>query len=97
VNQDKTGPLALKPHFKHVSIAMTDRYVGRDLELLDLVETEIQHGSAMGSTTALVILPHECGYCVYGAELARCGGSFIWRGSSARYGGGCAGAHQARS
>jgi integrase len=40
---DKTGLLALKQHFKHVSIAMTDRYVGRDLELLDLVETEKQH------------------------------------------------------
>jgi hypothetical protein len=32
---DKSGLLALKRHFKHVSIAMTDRYVGRDLELLD--------------------------------------------------------------
>jgi hypothetical protein len=41
---DKTGLLALKQHFKHVSIAMTDRYVGRDLELLELVDAEKQHG-----------------------------------------------------
>jgi integrase len=39
---DKSGLLALKQHFKHVSIAMTDRYVGRDLELLDLVASEKQ-------------------------------------------------------
>ena len=39
---DKSGLLALKQHFKHVSITMTDRYVGRDLELLDLVATEKQ-------------------------------------------------------
>src|SRR5260370_34581826 len=39
---DKTGLLALKQHFKHVSVAMTDRYVGRDLELVDLGETEKQ-------------------------------------------------------
>jgi hypothetical protein len=39
---DKSGLLALKQHFKHVSIAMTDRYIGRDLDLLDLVATEQQ-------------------------------------------------------
>lgn len=121
---DKTGLLALKQHFKHVSIAMTDRYVGRDLELLDLVETEKQHqlGQALDDLigadclagklgeqivarnkrfrgrageevrrdyvkmvleeTDLVILPHEYGYCVYRAELARCGGTWARVGLS---------------
>jgi integrase len=115
---DKTGLLALKQHFKHVSIAMTDRYIGRDLELLDLVDTERQQGiqqaldellgadclaGTLGEQivarnhrfrgragqqvrgdyirmvleeTDLVILPHEYGYCVYRAEIARCGG--VW-------------------
>jgi hypothetical protein len=117
---DKTGLLALKQHFKHVSIAMTDRYVGRDLELLDLVDIERQHGirqaldellgaDCLGGKlgeqivarnqrfrgragqqvrsdyirmvleeTDLVVLPHEYGYCVYRAEVARCGG--VWAG-----------------
>lgn len=115
---DKTGLLALKQHFKHVSIAMTDRYVGRDLELLDLVDVERQHGMTQAldellgadclagklgkqivarnqrfrgragqelrsdyiktvlGETDLVVLPHEYGYCVYRAEVARCGG--VW-------------------
>jgi integrase len=115
---DKTGLLALKQHFKHVSIAMTDRYVGRDLELLDLVDVERQRGirqaldQLLGADsqagrlgeqivarnqrfrgragqemrrdyiktvleeTDLVVLPHEYGYCVYRAEVARCGG--VW-------------------
>jgi len=115
---DKTGLLALKQHFKHVSITMTDRYVGRDLELLDLVANEQQQqiGHALDELigadrlagklgeqivarnerfrgrageevrrdyvrmildeTDLVILPHEYGYCVYRAEVARCGG--VW-------------------
>jgi integrase len=115
---EKTGLLALKQHFKHVSIAMTDRYVGRDLELLDLVDVERQHGirqaldELLGAhclagklgeqivarnqrfrgragqqvrsdysrmvleETDLVVLPHEYGYCVYRAEVARCGG--VW-------------------
>jgi len=115
---DKSGLLALKQHFKHVSITMTDRYVGRDLELLDLVATEKQQqlGHAVDELigadrlagklgeqlvarnerfrgrageevrreyvrmileeTDLVILPHEYGYCVYRAEVARCGG--VW-------------------
>jgi hypothetical protein len=114
---DKTGLLALKQHFKHVSITMTDRYVGRDLELLDLVASEKQQqlGHALDELigadrlagklgeqiiarnerfrgrvgeevrreyvrmvleeTDLVILPHEYGYCIYRAEVARCGAS----------------------
>jgi hypothetical protein len=121
---DKTGLLALKQHFKHVSIAMTDRYVGRDLELLDLVDVERQHGMTQAldellgadclagklgeqivarnhrfrgrvgeevrrdyvkmvmEETDLVILPHEYGYCVYRAELARCGGMWARVGLS---------------
>ena len=97
---------------------MTDRYIGRDPELLDLVDTERQHGirqaldELLGADclagklgeqivarnhrfrgragqqvrgdyvrmvleeTDLVILPHEYGYCVYRAEIARCGG--VW-------------------
>jgi integrase len=115
---DKTGLLPLKQHFEHVSIAMTDRYVGRDLELLDLVDVESQHGirqaldELLGADclagklgeqivarnqrfrghagqqvrsdyikmvleeTDLVVLPHEYGYCVYRAEVSRCGG--VW-------------------
>ncbi len=121
---DKSGLLALKQHFKNVSIAMTDRYVGRDLELLDLVETEkqLQLGQALDELlgadclagklgeqivtrnqrfrgrageqvrleyvkmvleeTDLVILPHEYGYCVYRAEVARCGGGWARVGLS---------------
>ena len=121
---DKSGLLALKQHFKHVSIAMTDRYVGRDLELLDLVATEQQQqlGRALDELlgaeclagklgeqivarnqrfrgragdevrreyvkmvleeTDLVILPHEYGYCVYRAEVARCGGAWSRMGLS---------------
>jgi hypothetical protein len=121
---DKSGLLALKQHFKHVSIAMTDRYVGRDLELVDLVETEKQEelGHALDELlgtdclagklgdqiiarnqrfrgrageqvrreyvkmvleeTDLVILPHEYGYCVYRAEVARCGGAWARVGLS---------------
>lgn len=115
---DKTGLLALKQHSKHVSIAMTDRYIGRDLELLDLVDVERQHGIGQAleellgadclagklgeqivarnqrfrgragqqvrsdyikmvlEETDLAGLPHEYGYCVYRAEVARCGG--VW-------------------
>jgi integrase len=36
--QDKTGLHALSQHFKHVSMAMTDSYVGKDFELYELVE-----------------------------------------------------------
>jgi hypothetical protein len=121
---DKSGLLALKQHFKHVSITMTDRYVGRDLELLDLVATEKQqqigraHDELIGADrlagklgeqiiarnerfrgragkevrrdyvrmvleeTDLVIQPHEYGYCVYRAEVARCGGALARVGVS---------------
>ena len=37
---DTTNLLALKEHFKHVSLSMTDYYVGNDLELWMLMEEE---------------------------------------------------------
>lgn len=40
VRSDTTNLLALKDHFKHVSIAMTDYYVGVDEELQDLLNDE---------------------------------------------------------
>ncbi len=39
---DKSGLLALKQHFKHISVAMTDRYVGVDFDLVDLIASERQ-------------------------------------------------------
>jgi integrase len=40
VRSDTTGLLALKDHFKHVSLAMTDYYVGVDEELQDMLNDE---------------------------------------------------------
>lgn len=40
VRTDTTNLLALKAHFKHVSLAMTDYYVGVDEELQDLLNDE---------------------------------------------------------
>lgn len=40
VRNDTTNLLALKDHFKHVSLAMTDQYVGVDEELQDLLNDE---------------------------------------------------------
>lgn len=40
VRSDTTNLLALKDHFKHVSLAMTDYYVGVDEELQDLLNDE---------------------------------------------------------
>ncbi len=40
VRHDTTNLLALKEHFKHVSISMTDYYVGSDLELWALMVEE---------------------------------------------------------
>lgn len=40
---DKTCLVALKEHFKHASLAMTDYYVGNNLELLSLMNEDKQH------------------------------------------------------
>lgn len=41
--RDKTSLYALAQHFKHVSIAMTDHYVGTDHDLMELIgETQIE-------------------------------------------------------
>jgi len=40
VRHDTTNLLALKEHFKHVSLSMTDHYVGSDLELWALMMEE---------------------------------------------------------
>lgn len=40
VRSDTTNLLALKEHFKHVSLAMTDYYVGVDEELQDMLNEE---------------------------------------------------------
>jgi integrase len=40
VRCDTTNLLALKEHFKHCSVAMTDGYVGIDLDLQDLLDSE---------------------------------------------------------
>jgi hypothetical protein len=40
VRHDTTNLLALKEHFKHISLAMTDYYVGSDLELWTLMVEE---------------------------------------------------------
>ena len=39
---DTTNLLALKEHFKHLSLSMTDYYVGNDLELWMLMEEETE-------------------------------------------------------
>ena len=40
VRYDTTNLLALKEHFKHISLSMTDYYVGSDLELWTLMMEE---------------------------------------------------------
>jgi len=42
---DTTNLLALKEHFKHISLSMTDYYVGNDLELWMLMEEETERVS----------------------------------------------------
>ena len=42
VRYDTTNLLALKEHFKHISITMTDHYVGDDLDLWMLLEEETE-------------------------------------------------------
>lgn len=37
---DKTSLVALKEHFKHVSLAMTDYYVGTNIELIEIINEE---------------------------------------------------------
>jgi integrase len=39
---DKTSLLALKEHFKHVSLAMTDYYVGTNIDLIESINHEKQ-------------------------------------------------------
>ncbi len=39
---DTTNLLALKEHFKHISLNMTDHYVGDDLELWMMLEEETE-------------------------------------------------------
>lgn len=39
---DKTSLLALKEHFKHASLAMTDYYVGNDINLIETINEERQ-------------------------------------------------------
>ena len=45
VRYDTTNLLALKEHFKHISLSMTDHYVGNDLELWMLLEEETDSAS----------------------------------------------------
>ena len=45
VRYDTTNLLALKEHFKHISLSMTDYYVGNDLELWMLMEEETERVS----------------------------------------------------
>lgn len=45
VRYDTTNLLALKEHFKHISLSMTDHYVGDDLELWMLLEEETERVS----------------------------------------------------
>lgn len=50
---DKTCLVALKEHFKHASLAMTDYYVGNNLELLGLINEEKQQELAQGLESIL--------------------------------------------
>ncbi|HAX42388.1 MAG TPA: hypothetical protein DCY80_07520 [Solibacterales bacterium] len=45
VRYDTTNLLALKEHFKHISLTMTDHYIGNDLELWMLLEEETERVS----------------------------------------------------
>ena len=45
VRYDTTNLLALKEHFKHISLTMTDHYVGGDLELWMMLEEETERVS----------------------------------------------------
>ena len=53
---DTTNLLALKEHFKHISLSMTDYYVGNDLELWMLMEEIFGENSHLG-TLAIRINP----------------------------------------
>ena len=50
VRHDTTNLLALKEHFKHISLSMTDYYVGSDLELWALMVEEEEKLSSRVST-----------------------------------------------
>lgn len=45
---DKTCLVALKEHFKHASLAMTDYYVGKNYELIEMINEEKQREIADG-------------------------------------------------
>ena len=53
VRYDTTNLLALKEHFKHISLSMTDYYVGSDLELWTLMEEETERVSIESFDKAL--------------------------------------------
>jgi integrase len=53
VRYDTTNLLALKEHFKHISLSMTDYYVGADLELWTLMEEETEKVSIESFDKAL--------------------------------------------
>ncbi|WP_165419826.1 tyrosine-type recombinase/integrase, partial [Edaphobacter modestus] len=53
VRYDTTNLLALKEHFKHISLSMTDYYVGNDLELWMLMEEETDRVSIESFDKAL--------------------------------------------
>jgi integrase len=53
VRYDTTNLLALKEHFKHISLSMTDYYVGNDLELWLLLEEETERVSIESFDKAL--------------------------------------------
>src|SRR5260370_40413106 len=53
VRYDTLNLLALKEHFKHISLSMTDYYVGNDLELWMLMEEETDRVSIESFDKAL--------------------------------------------
>lgn len=50
---DKTCLVALKEHFKHASLAMTDYYVGTNLELIGIIDEERQQELTEGLESIL--------------------------------------------
>lgn len=50
---DKTCLVALKEHFKHASLAMTDYYVGTNLELIGMIDEERQQELTEGLESIL--------------------------------------------
>lgn len=45
---DKTCLVALKEHFKHAILAMTDYYVGKNYEIIEMINEEKQREIADG-------------------------------------------------